>query len=189
MSFTNLRSLSAVKTDRGSELAALAEVTNLNLSCYAYGTPFSAPLLINSTRSGSTEQATVNLEGDAVVKLDGSTERTYSMTFGQQDSKTKKFLEFDSNGKTFAMVKQEHVKTIDNEWQWVVVPMMKPDPSFSMPATGFEVEKTFNIENNSSALTIDLTQFNTAGGWGTAITCAAFEVPANQGYAIYVQAV
>jgi len=189
MAFTNLRNVSAIVTQRGSELAAYQEVTDTSTYTLSGSGPFSMPLIISSSIDKATNRDDVVLEGGDIKKITGTTDRTFTASFTQQDVGTAEFLEYGLNGATICIVKQDRKVPIDGKNMWRIMPMCEEDPSFNRSAIGYEVEKNFNIINNTSAITIDLTTFNTAGGWTPALTCAAFTVPANQGYAIYSQSV
>ena len=186
--FKDLRGLQNIATDRGSELGIYAEVTATS-PAYTLGSVFSLPYYNNSSLANEAAPTDVLLEGTGKVVKYGTETKTFNMTFIQQDADSTEFYTLTLKDKRILLVKKVREMAINGNHQWLVMPIVEADPSYNIPSTGFEIEKTFNVVNNTAAITINLTTLNTAGGWSPAITCASFTVPANQGFAYYTQAV
>lgn len=188
MAFGNLRNTAAIKTAKGSPIGVYAEVT-ATTPTFTNGTTYTLPYIMDSNRNIERATESVEGEGGANFQISGTTTRTLNITFGQQDSKTKKFLEEDLANKTITIVKQEHDVVIDSEYQFAIYPQVVTGGSFTRNAKSIETEMAFDITNNTNAITLDLTDFiTTANGFAVTSTCATFTIPANAGYAIYTQA-
>lgn len=189
MAFTDLRNYSTGGNGRGSELMAIAEVTNTDNDNFTLGCIFSAPWIMDSNLARTATTETLQGEGTYVKKLPGTIEDTLTITFGQRDAATKDFLMYGMQNKTFCFVKKETGAEISGAHHWRVYAMVEEDPSFTVNAIGNEIEKAFFVVENAKDLTFDLTTFNSAGGWAESLTCTTFVVPAKQRHALYSQAV
>jgi len=187
MAFQNLRNTSAIVTAKGSPVAVYAEVTDTDP--FANGTFYTMPYIMDSNRAIESATESVEGEGGANFEISGTTTRSLNVTFGQQDAKTKQFLEKDLKNKTITIVKQEHDVAVDSQYQFAIYPQVKTGGSFTRNAKSIETEMGFSITNNTDAITLDLTTIiTTALGFALTATCATFAIPANEGYAIYSQA-
>lgn len=183
----DLRNFATGGNGRGSELMAIAEVTNV--TSFTLGTVFAAPWIMDSNLNVATTEEVTQGEGTFSLTQDGTRTDQFTVTFGQKDAATKNFLMYGMKGKTWCFVKKETSAAIVNEHQWRVYPMVQQNGSYTINAIGNEVEMVFNVLENSTLLTVDLTTFNSAGGWSETLSCTTFVIPALQRHALYAQAV
>lgn len=160
MSLIDLRTAEAVKTSKGSPYAIYAEVDTLEP--YALVSPVSwkkLPLTADSNRAAESNDEATEIEDGASINLTSEESTTFATTFAQQDLATKKFIEFDSKGKVYAIIKEEHVVPVKDaagtsQYQYLVIPAARRQSGFTRNAKSVETEVTWDILSISGLATL-----------------------------------
>jgi hypothetical protein len=160
MAFTDLRTTDAVATSKGSPYAIFAVVDTVEP--YALVSPvtwYKFPIIMDSNRAGESADETAEYESGGTKKLTSEKTNTLTVTVGQQDLDTKKFIEFGDTEQTLAFIKEEHVVPIKNaagvsQYQYAVYPAIKRSPSFTRNAKSVETEIVFDISATGNLATL-----------------------------------
>ena len=121
------------------------------------GTLQTLPWIKNSTYNDAHGEDSTDDEGGFVVKTPSTVERSFDFVFMQNDVDTKQ-IGYLLSGKTFRLVKEEHVVPIDGKQQYKVIPFVEFTKSSTKASKGGEIPITVNILNNSEDIGVDLSE-------------------------------
>ena len=181
---SDLRTRDAVKTAGGSPIAIAKEIATLDPYTLT-GDWFTIPLITDSNRAVEGSDTTVELEDLEQLTLTSTDTVTLSLTLIQQDLATKRWLEFESKGKSYCMVKQEHSVPVKNasgteQYQYAVYPYVTRQSGITRNAKSAETEVTFDVRKVGNLVTVASIPNAATSGFSTAIPDVG--VPAAQAY-------
>lgn len=177
MSYRNKNAGRALAT--GSPFANIIEVNPT--TGVTSGTMKTLPWIKNSTYNDTHNEDSTEDEAGFAVKTPSSVERSFDLIFMQNDADTKQ-IGYLLSGKTFRLVKEEHVVPIDGKYQYKVIPFVEFTKSSTRASRGGEIPVTVNILNNSADIGVDLTE-HVDTDFATTLT-GTFTVNKNQGSGI-----
>ena len=178
---TDLKNTAGIVTQQGSGNMVLKEVdsTGTDLVDSAW---FTAPILASSTLTNDVTEETINDEGGSAYTLDGGeTTRTFEGSIIQRDSAAIDFVRYGAQGKFFTIVKERNRVPIDGEYQYDIIGVAKISANWSEDLPNAERTVTFQIQNNDTDLTVDMTGLTIAAtGFKEDLTLETAVIPADQ---------
>lgn len=147
----NYRKTSAIKTTSGATAAIAIQIDPDTGLAVQDADWFTLPFIVDSSVTNNVADVTFAGEDDAAIILGGTTTRSFTVTFGQQDAGTKN-LAYDLAGNHYRIFKLSHTVTIGDKWQWVLVGDATFSQNVTHAAKGGTSQFTMNINNNASEL-------------------------------------
>lgn len=139
-------------TTNGSPYATFAEC---NSSGSITGAARTFPLKKQTVFSDETAQNSLTDEGGNTYNSNGARTATIQFTFMQSDVDTKAMGQLMS-GKFYTIVNEETSEDVEGGTPYSIFPICKINPSFSRTNPGGEIAYTFNIQNNTTAVGVNL---------------------------------
>lgn len=179
---TDLKTTAGIVTAQGSSLVMLKEVDSAGAELVDSAW-FSFPIVSTSSLNNSVTEETVTGEGNETYTLDGgTTERTFELTMLQRDTAALKFVRYDAVGKYFSIVKERNRTAINGKHQYDVIGIAKISTNWSESLPSTERTVSFAIQNNDTALTVDVTDLIPATtGFKASLLAVPAVIPADQG--------
>lgn len=180
MALNNLLNSSNVKKPLGSPYA-VARVQDANGNVFSTSDKYIFPLIGDSTFNNSVGELTVEDEAGNLTKFDGTTERTFDVTFIQSDVSSLDIVN-ELAGKNLTIVKEVSLDADSGgSYPYLVIGTAKVSKNYSKGFKSSELPVTFNITNNTTAKGIDLSLFTAAEFTGDLSAVSLATVEANEG--------
>jgi len=145
------------------------------------------PIIASTSIGAGTATESLTDEGMNEYLLNAASSGSWSGSFLERGKNALDLMRITLAGGFYHIVKEMSVGLVGGKNQYLVIAKGRPIESLTYDAPGSEIPFEFGMDNNSSAIGINLTSFNTAGDFAVTLTCTLFTIDANKRFGFYEQ--